>query len=143
MSEILLKERVTLTKDESIHPDYGYLVEVDDDEKGTIVGINIECELLFEPCMPLSRYELLAIGDKLDEKQGEIFPNTLPTRPTVSLELQDDWKQITKLIMRVLEIRKDRSTARFVLELECKNIGLSNQDPAVEQLYKDIYRGVW
>jgi hypothetical protein len=73
MDEIALKDRVTMTKDKSIDPDYGYLVEVDGEDRGAIVGIDCECGLVFEACMPLREFELLAIGAKLEEKQAELF----------------------------------------------------------------------
>ncbi|MFT6834288.1 MAG: hypothetical protein ACJA0H_000316 [Francisellaceae bacterium] len=73
MEGITLQERVTMTKVESIDPDYGYLVEVDGEDKGTIVGIDRECRLMFKACMPLGYFELQAIGAKLEEKEGELF----------------------------------------------------------------------
>ena len=70
--ERTLKDRVTLTRDKSIHADYGYLVEFDGEDKGSIVGIDFECGLVFEQCMPLRDFELQGIGLKLEEKQDEL-----------------------------------------------------------------------
>lgn len=70
--EITLKDRVTMTKDKSIHADYGYLVEFDGADKGAVVGIDFECGLVFEACMPLRDFELQGIGAKLEELQDEL-----------------------------------------------------------------------
>jgi hypothetical protein len=68
---------VALTKDKTIDPDYGYLVEVDNESKGAVVGIDGECGLVFTACMPLTVVELLAIGEKIKEKQSELFSEGL------------------------------------------------------------------
>ncbi len=68
-----LMDRVTLTKDKSIDVDYGYLVEFDGEDKGTIIGIDFECGLLFQSCMPLRDFELHGIASKLKEKQDELY----------------------------------------------------------------------
>jgi len=77
MEEIISLDRVILTRDKSIHAGYGYLVEVDGEDKGAIVGIDCECGLVFESCMPLRGFELLAIASKIDEKEGELFRDGL------------------------------------------------------------------
>lgn len=67
------KNRVVIIKGESIHSDYGFHVHFDGEDKGAIVGIDSECGLVFEACMPLRGFELKAIGQKIEEKQEELF----------------------------------------------------------------------
>lgn len=64
---------VKLIKDNSIDPDYGFLVEIEGDAFGTIVGVDFEGGIMFKPSKELRDFELMRIAVAMKLKESELF----------------------------------------------------------------------